>query len=93
MIDILNQAYLLLQNYLNPFNPSTIINYQIKEKGFVTLKVYDMLGKEVATLVNNTQESGRYSVELNANELPSGVYIYSLTVNDFVQNTKMTLLK
>ena len=85
--------YLLLQNYPNPFNPSTTINYQIKAKGFVTLKVYDMLGKEVATLVNNTQESGRYSVELNAKELPSGVYIYSLKVNDFVQNIKMTLLK
>lgn len=85
--------YELGQNYPNPFNPSTVINYQIKDKGFVSLKIYDMLGKEIAELVNETQESGEYSVNFNASSLPSGVYIYSLRVNDFVQNHKMTLLK
>ena len=65
----------------------------MKEKGFVSLKVYDMLGREVANLVNETQEEGKYSVIFNAASLPSGVYIYSLRVNDFVQNNKMTLMK
>lgn len=86
-------SYELSQNYPNPFNPTTSINYQIKEKGFVSLKVYDMLGKEVADLVNETKDEGQYSVAFNAINLPSGVYIYSLRVNDFVQNNKMTLLK
>ena len=85
--------YKLIQNYPNPFNPATLISYQLKEKGFVSLKVYDMLGREVAGLVNENQESGKYSVTFNAAGLPSGVYIYSLRVNDFVQNNKMTLMK
>lgn len=85
--------YELSQNYPNPFNPSTSINYQIKENGFVSLKIFDMLGREVANLVNETQDEGQYSVSFDASNLPSGVYIYSLRVNDFVQNNKMTLLK
>ena len=85
--------YELSQNYPNPFNPTTSINYQIKEKGFVSLKVFDMLGREVADLVNEIQDEGQYSVVFNASNLPSGVYVYSLKVNDFVQNQKMTLLK
>lgn len=85
--------YNLSQNYPNPFNPTTSINYQIKEKGFVSLKVYDILGKEVANLVSETQDEGQYSVVFDASNLPSGVYIYSLRVNDFVQNNKMTLLR
>ncbi len=83
----------LLQNYPNPFNPTTTINYQINEKGFVNLKVYDIIGKEVAILVNETQNSGKYSVSFNASNLPSGVYIYSLRVNNFIKNNKMTLVK
>jgi hypothetical protein len=85
--------YELSQNYPNPFNPMTSINYQIKEKGFVSLKVFDILGREVADLVNETKDEGLYSVVFDASKLPSGVYIYSLRVNDFVQNNKMTLLK
>jgi hypothetical protein len=85
--------YKLDQNYPNPFNPTTSINYQVKDKGFVSLKVYDMLGREVANLVNENQEAGQYSVTFNATNLPSGVYIYSIRVNDFFQNNKMTLLK
>jgi hypothetical protein len=85
--------YLLKQNYPNPFNPITTINYQIKKKGFVTLRIYDMLGKEVATLVNEIKSEGSYFEKFDASNLPSGIYIYSLRANDFIQNNKMTLLK
>lgn len=85
--------YNLSQNYPNPFNPVTTISYQIKEQGLVQLIVYDLLGSEVATIVNQTKSEGEYSVNFDASNLPSGVYIYSLRVNDFVQNNKMTLLK
>lgn len=88
-----DEFYFLKQNYPNPFNPITTINYQIKEKGFVTLRIYNMLGKEVATLVNEIKSEGAYFVNFDASNLPSGVYIYSLRANEFVQNNKMTLLK
>jgi hypothetical protein len=83
----------LSQNYPNPFNPLTTISYQIKEQGLVQLKVYNLLGQEIATLVNEVQPAGIYESLFDASNLPSGVYIYSLRVNDFVQNNKMTLLK
>ena len=83
----------LFPNYPNPFNPVTTISYQIKEKGLVQIKVYDLLGSEVATLVNEIKSEGEYSVNFDASNLPSGIYIYSFRVNDFVQNNKMTLLK
>ncbi|HEX2962866.1 MAG TPA: matrixin family metalloprotease [Ignavibacteriales bacterium] len=85
--------YGLSQNYPNPFNPSTVINYQIPKASKVTLKIYDMLGKEVTTLVNEYKEMGRYSVEFNASELPSGTYIYEIRANDFIKSGKMMLLK
>ena len=85
--------YKLEQNYPNPFNPTTGIKYQLKEKGSVSLRVYDMIGKEVAVLVNENQIKGQHSVTFNAANLPSGVYIYSLRVNGFVQNNKMILMK
>jgi hypothetical protein len=85
--------YLLAQNFPNPFNPTTTINYSIKSVGEVTLKVYDMLGAEVASLVNEGQEVGNYSVEFNASELPSGIYVYRLTAGSFVDNKKLILLK
>ena len=81
------------QNYPNPFNPSTTINYTIKTAGQVTLKVYDMLGTEVASLVNARKEPGNYSVTFNANNLPSGIYVYRLTADKFVETKKLILLK
>jgi len=90
-LEILN--YQLEQNFPNPFNPNTTINYSVKERGFVQLKVYDILGKEVTTLVNEEKQQGNYSVLFNGNNLPSGVYVYSLRVNEFIENKKMVLLR
>ena len=87
------ETYELAQNYPNPFNPETVIYYQIPESGEVSLKVYDMLGRELRTLVNQTQNQGRYEVKFNARDLASGVYIYRLQVNDFVTSKKMMLIK
>ncbi len=85
--------FVLVQNYPNPFNPSTVINYSIKYPGLVKIRVYDILGSEVAKLVNETKDSGKYSVEFYAYNLPSGVYIYTLQVNGFSASRKMLLLK
>lgn len=85
--------YFLEQNYPNPFNPVTNISYQLKEEGLVQLKVYNMLGQEIAQLVNEVKSRGNHRLSFNAKDLPSGMYIYSLRVNEFVQNNKMTLLK
>ncbi len=83
----------LSQNYPNPFNPSTIINYAVKDAGLVSIKVYDILGKEVAILVNETKEAGNYEVDFNAATLPSGVYIYTMQVNGFTSSKKMLLIR
>ncbi len=87
------RGYELSENYPNPFNPTTTINYQLPQTGFVTLKVYDILGKEVAALVNEQKNQGRYSVNFDASHISSGVYIYQLRVNDYVSSKKMLLLK
>ncbi|MDR3666572.1 MAG: T9SS type A sorting domain-containing protein [Ignavibacteriaceae bacterium] len=85
--------YLLSQNYPNPFNPSTTIKYQIPESGMVSLKIYDILGREVANLVNEYKNQGKYDINFNASKLASGVYIYQFRVNDYVSSKKMILLK
>lgn len=89
--------YSLDQNYPNPFNPSTIISYQIPENNFVTLKVYDIIGNEIATLVNEYKEAGRYDVEFNSEligkQISNGVYIYKIQAGDFIQSKKMILIK
>jgi hypothetical protein len=85
--------YSLAQNYPNPFNPSTKINYAVGTEGFVNLKVYNILGVEVATLVNEYKPIGSYTAKFNASELASGVYIYKLSVNEFSQTRKMVLEK
>ncbi len=91
---ILNiNIYSLSQNFPNPFNPETKISFQIKERGLVQIKVFDILGKEIAILLNEEKEHGNYSISFNGSNLSSGVYIYSLRVNDYVQNRKMILIK
>ena len=85
--------YSLSQNYPNPFNPATVINYQLPKDGLVTLKIYNELGQEVKTLVNQYQSTGNYSVDFNASDLASGVYFYKLQAGDFISVKKMILLK
>ena len=85
--------YSLEQNYPNPFNPSTKISYSIKEEGLVTLKAYDVLGKEVTVLVNENKPVGYYEAEFNASQLPSGMYIYKLQAGSFTNVKKMLLTK
>jgi hypothetical protein len=87
------EDYLLYQNYPNPFNQGTIIKYELPSSGIVSLKIYDILGREVAKLVDEIQNEGGYSVGFNPSSLASGVYLYRLRVNDFVETKKMVLLK
>jgi hypothetical protein len=96
--NIAPDAYSLHQNYPNPFNPMTSISYDIREAGHVTLTVFDILGREVVTLVNDNQTAGSYSVEFNASTLSSGIYFYQLKVNNiqarlFSDLKKMVVLK
>ena len=87
--------FLLQQNYPNPFNPSTSIQYTISSTQFVTLKVYDLLGREVATLVNEEKPAGLYNAQFTMNnvQLSSGIYFYKLQAGDFIETKKMILLK
>ncbi len=85
--------YQLSQNYPNPFNPITTIKYQISELSFVTLKVYDVLGNEVATVVNEEKPTGSYQVKFDASNLSSGIYFYGMRAGDFVDTKKLILLK
>jgi len=85
--------FVLEQNYPNPFNPSTTINYTLSERSAVTLKVYDVLGNEVASLVNTTQEAGKHDVKFDASKLSSGLYVYTLNAGNFTSSRKMMLLK
>lgn len=87
------ESYLLYQNYPNPFNPSTTIKYQLAESGFVTLKVYDITGSVVQTLVNKSQKPGTYQINFEASHLSSGVYFYTMVSKGFIQSRKMILLK
>lgn len=83
----------LKQNYPNPFNPSTIINYSVASASFINLKVYDILGNEIAVLVNEEKQAGDYQIDFDASELTGGVYFYQLTTNSFVDTKKMILMK
>ena len=90
------KEFLLKQNYPNPFNPSTKINYEIPTTGFVSLRVYDVLGNEIATLVNEKQNAGEYNIDFNAGQygnVSSGVYFYKLTVGEFTETKTMLLVK
>jgi len=85
--------YYLSSNYPNPFNPSTVIHYEIPNDGLVTIKVYDELGREVKTLVNLYQNKGKYDINFEASQLTSGIYFYRLQSGSFVSTKKMLLLK
>lgn len=89
----LPNRYVLEQNYPNPFNPKTVINYQIPEKSRVSLKVYNLLGREVATLFQGIRRPGNYEATFNGSGLASGVYFYELRSADFVETKKLLLLK
>ncbi len=89
----ISTKYSLGQNYPNPFNPSTTISFSIPQTQFVTLKVYDMLGREVSTFVSEEKQPGTYEVKFNASNLPSGVYFYRLQAGSFSQTKKLLLLK
>jgi hypothetical protein len=86
-------AFKLEQNYPNPFNPSTTIRYQVPTQSHVTLKVFDVLGREVATLVNEAKEPGTYTVQWDAAGVSSGVYFYRLKAGDFVQTRRMMVMR
>lgn len=85
--------FYLEQNYPNPFNPTTNIEFRISNFGFVSLKVYDVLGKEIVTLVNEEKPAGQYDVEFDASGLPSGIYFYRLTAGSYSATKKLVLLK
>jgi hypothetical protein len=91
--EIIANNFSLEQNYPNPFNPTTTINYTLAERSSVTIKVYDVLGNEVANLVNTTQEAGKHNVRFDAGKLASGLYIYTLNAGNFTSSKKMMLLK
>ena len=86
-------SFALEQNYPNPFNPSTTIQFALAKRSHVTLKLFDIIGREVTTLVDEKFGPGTHKVVLEANELPSGVYFYRLTAGRFVETRKLTLLK
>ncbi|MFZ2866152.1 MAG: T9SS type A sorting domain-containing protein, partial [Ignavibacteriaceae bacterium] len=93
--DGINQinSFELSQNYPNPFNPTTRISYSLSERSNVTLKVYDVLGNEVATLVNTTKSAGNHVVTFGGENLASGLYIYTLKAGNFISSKKMVLIK
>ncbi|MGC9364055.1 MAG: T9SS type A sorting domain-containing protein [Fidelibacterota bacterium] len=92
-VAVLPKAFKLSQNYPNPFNPTTVIQYEVPRQSKVVIKLYDMLGKEVLTMVNKEQPAGRYSLTLDANRLASGIYFYNMQADNFIQTKKMVLLK
>jgi uncharacterized protein (TIGR02145 family) len=89
----LPKEFFLSKNYPNPFNPQTKISFSVPKESFITLKIYDLLGREVATLVQDKKQQGEYSVTWNADNVPSGVYFYKLLAGDFIETKKMVLMK
>jgi hypothetical protein len=89
------RSYNLAQNYPNPFNPNTTINYEVPKTGLVIIKVYNILGKEVASLVNDEKQAGHYSIQFSASKykLSSGVYFYRMQAGNFVETKKLILMK
>jgi hypothetical protein len=85
--------YLLMQNYPNPFNPSTTIRYALPKSSYVRLKVYNLLGREIATLVNEKRAAGEHAIRWNPIGLPSGIYFYRLQAGEFVATRKLVLMR
>ncbi|MEJ2617741.1 MAG: T9SS type A sorting domain-containing protein [Ignavibacteriaceae bacterium] len=83
----------MYQNYPNPFNPTTSVQYSIANRQLVTLKIFNVLGQEIETFVNEEKPAGTYELTWNAANLPSGVYFYQLRAGDFKQTKKMILLR
>jgi len=93
VIDERPTEFFLSQNYPNPFNPNTVIRYQLPASGFVSLKVYDVVGNEIETLVNEEKLTGSYEMTWYPENLPSGIYFYQLKAGYFTETKKMILLK
>ncbi len=91
--EVLPIEYSLSQNYPNPFNPTTTIEYSIPKQTLVELKIYDILGREVTTLLNEEQKPGKYKVQFEGHKLSSGVYIYRIKAAEYISSKKMLLLK
>jgi len=91
--NVIPNEFNLLQNYPNPFNPTTTISFSLANNGFVNLTVFNITGEKVASLVNREYQTGNYTVEFNANDLPSGIYLYRLSAGNFVSTKKMILMK
>ncbi len=87
------KTFALFQNFPNPFNPTTVIYYQLPSISHVTLKVYNVLGEEVATLVDETKGPGEYNIRFDASKLSSGVYFYQIVADNFVSTKKMVVIK
>ncbi|MGB5895882.1 MAG: T9SS type A sorting domain-containing protein, partial [Ignavibacteriaceae bacterium] len=92
-VEFVPTEFTLYQNYPNPFNPATKIKYSIPKESEVTVKVFDILGAEVITLLNEEKEAGVYEVDFNAQRLASGVYFYRLQAGSFIEAKKMVLMK
>jgi len=92
-VETIPTEFALFQNYPNPFNPTTLIRYQVPEKSFVLIRLYDLLGEELATLVNEEKSAGSYDVNFNAGQLSSGFYIYTIKAGNFTSTKKMILMK
>lgn len=86
-------TYYDISNYPNPYNPETTIRFQLPQEGFVTIKVYNSLGEEINTLLNEKKDYGKYELKFDGSNLPSGMYIYTIKVNDYYASKKMLLVK
>ena len=92
-IEIIPDGFSLQQNYPIPFNPTTIIKYRVPKLSYLTIKEYDVLGNEIATLVNEEKPAGSYELEFNGRRFTSGVYFYQLHAGDYTDTKKMILLR
>ena len=90
---IIPKGYSISQNFPNPFNPVTTIDFSVPKYSMVTIKVFDILGREITTLINENKSPGNYSVDFNATNLSSGIYVYTMECDEFFYSRKMAILK